>query len=55
MFLSTAVGAVVFFAIFFLFFDTWGNHALWVALLTYLILRGVVLHMLYLRKVSVSE
>lgn len=55
MFLSTAVGAVAFFSFFFLFFDVWGNHALWVALLIYLILRGVVLHVLYLRKVSVFE
>ena len=47
MFVSTAVGAGAFFFIYSIFFPMWGNHALWLALLTYLLLRGVVLQVYY--------
>ena len=41
--LSMFTAAVVFFAIYFLTFDLWGNNALWAAFLSYLIVRGIVL------------
>ena len=42
MLVSSALSAVVFFLVYFLFFGMLGNHALWMALLSYLAMRGVV-------------
>lgn len=50
--LSMFTAAVVFFAIYFLAFDTYGNNALWAAFLSYLIVRGIVLT-IRARKVSI--
>lgn len=43
MFLSCFVGAIFFFGIYYFFFSELGNIALWIALLSYLAMRGVVL------------
>ena len=43
MFLSTLGGMAVFIALFFLLSPSLGNHGLWIAYLSYLALRGVVL------------
>ncbi len=50
MLLSTAVSSAVFFALFFSLHPLLGNHALWLAFVVYLVLRGMVLWMVYLRK-----
>lgn len=42
MLVSSALSAVVFFLVYWLFFGMMGNHALWMALLSYLAMRGVV-------------
>ena len=42
MFLSCLVASVIFFAAYFLLRSQLGNHALWIALLSYLVMRGVV-------------
>lgn len=47
MFLSCLVGAIVFFGLYFLLFPSMGNKALWIALLSYLAMRGVVLAIAY--------
>ena len=43
MFLSCFIGAAVFFTLYFILFPSLGNNALWIALLSYLLLRGIVL------------
>ena len=43
MLLSTAAGMAVFFALYFLLIPTLGNHGLWLAFISYLAMRGVVL------------
>ena len=50
MLLSTFVSAAVFFVLFFSFHSVWGNHALWLAFIIYLVLRGLVLLVVYRRK-----
>ena len=42
MLVSSALSAVVFFLVYWLLFGMMGNHALWMALLSYLAMRGVV-------------
>lgn len=42
MLVSSALSAVVFFLVYWVFFGMMGNHALWMALLSYLAMRGVV-------------
>lgn len=42
MLISCAVAAAVFFSLWFLLSPSMGNHALWVALLSYLALRGII-------------
>ena len=42
MLVSCAVATIVFFAVYYNLFPQWGNHALWLALMVYLALRGVV-------------
>lgn len=50
MLISCAVAAAVFFLLFFLLRPSMANHALWVALLSYLSLRGVVQTILFLKR-----
>lgn len=47
---SMAVAAVVFFIVYFGFRQIWGNHALWLAFLCYLFIRGVVQTLIFVRK-----
>ena len=47
--LSSVIAALVFFAIFLLGHHAWGNHALWLAFVTYLAVRGGVELVLYRR------
>ena len=42
MLVSCAIATVSFFAVHFSLFPLWGNHALWLALLVYLSLRGIL-------------
>ncbi len=49
MLITCALASVVFFLLYILLFPTMGNHALWLALGTYLALRGIFQH-LYIRK-----
>ena len=44
MLISCAIATAAFFVLYFLLFPVWGNHALWLALIVYLVLRGVVQH-----------
>ena len=45
MLVASAVATVVFFGLYFVLFPVWGNHALWLALIVYLALRGLVQHL----------
>ncbi len=47
MLISCFVAAVAFFAVWFGLHSLWGNHTLWLALLTFLFLRGAVQTILY--------
>lgn len=47
MLLSSILGALTFFAIEILLVGSWGNHALWLAMLAYLAVRGIVLSVKY--------
>ena len=47
MLLSSAVATGLFFLLFFLLFPSIGNHALWLALIVYLVARGVLQKMLF--------
>ena len=53
MLLSCFVAAIVFAIILSLFFTTMGNHALWLALLSYLLARGIMQTMLFWRAAEV--
>ena len=53
MLLSCFVAAIVFAIMLSLFFTTMGNHALWLALLSYLLARGVMQTMLFWRSAEV--
>lgn len=44
MLISCAIATAAFFVLYFLLFPVCGNHALWLALIVYLVLRGVVQH-----------
>jgi len=50
MLCSTAIASATFFALFFALHPLMGNHALWLAFVLYLILRGIVLFVIYHRK-----
>lgn len=50
MLASTIIASASFFILFFVFHGFWGNHALWLAFIIYLLLRGVVLFAIYHRK-----
>ena len=47
MLCSTAIASATFFALFFALHPLMGNHALWLAFVLYLILRGIVLFVIY--------
>ncbi len=49
MLVSMGTAMVIFFAIFFILSPILENHALWIAFLCYLIIRGIVLNIIYLR------
>lgn len=42
MLVSCAIATAAFFLLHYLLFPLWGNHALWIALITYLALRGIL-------------
>lgn len=54
MLLSCLVASVAFFALYLLLSTTMANHALWMAMLVYLVLRGLVQTLLF-RKVAAGE
>lgn len=47
MLCSTAIASASFFVLFFVLHPLLGNHALWLAFVLYLLLRGVVLFVIY--------
>ena len=55
MFIATAAATAIFFALFYLLFGSMGNHALWLALIVYLLLRGVLLHLLLHRQLPSAK
>ena len=50
MLCSTAIASASFFALFFILHPLMGNHALWLAFIIYLVLRGIVLYIIYQNK-----
>lgn len=54
MLLSMAIAMICFFVIYFSLFPTMGNHALWLAFISYLAIRGIVLNTLYRQKPLLS-
>lgn len=50
MLVSSAVASAAFFLLFFLLRPTWGNHALWLAFVVYLALRGLVQYFVFTKK-----
>ena len=50
MLCSTAIASASFFALFFILHPLLSNHALWLAFILYLVLRGIVLFVIYRRK-----
>lgn len=50
MLCSTAIASASFFALFFILHPLMGNHALWLAFIIYLVLRGIVLYVIYQNK-----
>lgn len=54
MLLSSVVSAVCFFLIEILASPYWGNHALWLAMIVYLAMRGVVQTIVYKRMIRIS-
>ena len=52
MFLSTVISAGIFYVLFFGLHTLMGNHALWLAFLVYLSMRGIVLWFIYRRKMQ---
>ena len=55
MLVSCVIATAAFFALFFGLFPQWGNHALWLALIVYLLLRGVVQHVWMKRRLAPSS
>ena len=51
MLISMLVAAIVFFGLYFLIFPILGNHGLWLAFVTYLAVRGVILWLVFKRQV----
>lgn len=54
MLISSLVAAVVFFLVYLCLFPSWGNHALWLALLLFLFVRGAVQTLMW-RKITRSR
>ena len=50
MLLSMATAMVCFFVIYFTLFPSMGNHALWLAFIGYLVIRGIILYIICLKK-----
>ncbi|MDE6783588.1 MAG: MATE family efflux transporter, partial [Paramuribaculum sp.] len=50
MLLSMAVAAALYLAVCFIAFPVMGNHGLWLAFVTYLLTRGIVLSICYRRR-----
>lgn len=55
MLMSMALSAGVYFVLFFLLFPVLGNHGLWIAFLSYLLLRGVYLHVVSGRELRMLD
>ncbi len=53
MLLSSVVASLIFFAVAMLLMPYWGNHALWLAMILYLLTRGIVQTLLSLKKNSI--
>ena len=49
MLISSMIGAVVFFMVYYVFYSSYANHALWMALLMFLFTRGLVQTLLWRR------
>ena len=45
MLLSMAISTAIYFILYFLLFPHIGNHGLWIAFLSYLLSRGIILHL----------
>lgn len=54
MLLSMATAMICFFVIYFSLFPSMSNHALWLAFISYLAIRGIVLNILYRQKPLLS-
>lgn len=50
MLVSSVLATVLFFAVYLLLREMWGNHALWLAMILYLLMRGVVQTIWYYKK-----
>ncbi len=50
MLISSFVSALIFFIIYFIFHDSIGNHALWLAMIIYLSMRGLIQTLWYIKK-----
>lgn len=55
MLYAMLISSATFFILFYSFYDRMGNHALWLAFLTYLILRGVIQTVLWRREAAITE
>lgn len=51
MLVSSVLSAILFFVVYELFRHSWGNHALWLAMILYLLMRGIVQTIWYFKKV----
>lgn len=49
MLVSMATAMAIFFTLYFSLFSSMGNHALWLAFISYLIIRGIVLNIIFLK------
>ncbi len=54
MLLSSAVATLVFFGIYVSSVAAWGNHALWLAFVVYLMVRGIMQSVIYFRKLRMA-
>ena len=54
MLLSMAIAMICFFVIYFSLFPSMSNHALWLAFISYLTIRGIVLNIIYRQKPLLS-
>lgn len=54
MFVSSLLAAIVFFAFYYLFRGSLGNHGLWLAMMVYLLMRGMVQTIIYFKSIRHS-